>query len=651
MGKPYATELEQLSTTYAWAATTDIDELVAAISASATVPLLIVGSGGSLSAAHHASGLHQEYTGLLSKPVTPLELVRSSIYLGAHGVLLLSAGGTNADIIGSLRNVIEREPRRCTVLCFRRGSALSALAAQFQFVNLVEMNPPTAKDGFLSTNSLLAFAVLLERAYAQVFGMGEVLSETLDGLLPSATPLDRLIAQVSDDCKRLWKRDTVLVLHGTGVHAAAVDLESKFSEAALGNVQVADFRNFAHGRHNWVAKRADTTGVLALFSDPDRELADATLRLIPSDVPVARIDLPAAGAPSRVAALIAVLHVVGDVGEAREIDPGRPHVPAFGRQIYHLQAFSKSRSLRLSPETTPIARKVAADPYHLQERIGLEGWRRAYREFVAALGDATFGAVLFDYDGTLCEGRDRFTGLREEIASALKRILAAQIPIGIATGRGKSVRESLRKALPESTWSSVFVGYYNCTDIARLTDETRPNASGAPLGSLGTAADALSRHPIIASLATTEVRPTQVSLQPTSPAASEIVWRVALDVVQSYSDLKIVRSSHSVDILTQAASKKALQRALSELATPKLVLSIGDMGCWPGNDHDILTAQHSLSVDEVSTATGSCWNLAPVGYRGVQATVHYLDSLSLGRGSFTLDVGRLLAKSTTKERS
>lgn len=650
MGKPYAVELGQLSTTYAWAAKANIAELVGAVSESATLPLLTVGSGGSLSAAHHASAVHQEMTGLLSKPVTPLEIVRSSIYLGAHGVLLLSAGGTNADILASLRNVIEREPRRCTVLCFRPGSALSELAAQYQFVQLVEMNPPTAKDGFLSTNSLLAFAILLERAYAQVYGTGEVLSETLDALLPCFSPFERLIARFRNDCRPLWKRDTVLVLHGTAVHAAAVDLESKFSEAALGHVQVADFRNFAHGRHNWVAKRGDTTGILALFSDPDRELADATLRLIPSNVPVARIDLPAAGAPSRIAALIAVLHLVGDVGEAREIDPGRPHVAAFGRQIYHLHAFSKSRSPRLSPETVSIARKVAADPHHLQSWLSLEGWRKAYLEFLAGLGAATFGAVLFDYDGTLCEGRDRFSGLREEIACALKRILAAQITIGIATGRGKSVRESLRKVLSESTWSSVFVGYYNCTDIAPLTDDTHPNAFGAPLGSLGSAADALSRHPIIASLATTEVRPTQVSLQPTSPAASEIVWRVALDLVQTHSDLKIVRSSHSVDILTQPASKKALLKGLSELASPKLVLSIGDMGRWPGNDHDILATQHSLSVDEVSTATGSCWNLAPVGYRGVQATVYYLDSLSLGCGSFTLDVGRLAARSTTKER-
>lgn len=650
MGRRYRSELDQLGDTYSWAMSVDIGSLAGAVSSFGALPLLTVGSGGSLSAAYHASTLHQEHSGLVSRPFTPLELIRSSVYLGSHGVLFLSAGGTNADIIGSFRNTIERDPRRCSVLCFRRGSALSGLAAQHDFVHLVEMAPPTAKDGFLSTNSLLAFAVLLERAYAHVFGTGETLPVRLEDLVPSAGPVSELTQRIRDQCRSLWQRDTILVLHGTPIHAAAVDLESKFSEAALGHVQVADFRNFAHGRHNWVAKRGDTTGVLALYSEPDRELADATLELLPKGVPVARVHVPVAGAPSRIGALVAVLHLVGAAGEARGIDPGRPLVPPFGRQIYHLQAFSKSRSPRLSDETVAIARKLAMDPHHLNDRAGLDGWRRAYREYVAGLGDATFRAILFDYDGTLCDARDRFTGLRKEVASALRRIIEANVPVGIATGRGKSVRESLRKALPEKAWSSVFVGYYNCTDIARLQDDAHPNASGEPLGSLGRAAKALARHPVIASLATAEVRPTQVSIQPRSSAASDLVWRVVLDFVQAFADLKVVRSSHSVDILMQAASKRALLKTLSEFAASKQVLTIGDMGHWPGNDHDILATPYSLSVDEVSTATSSCWNLAPAGFRGVQAVLHYMDCVIVGRGSFTFDVARLTGKPSTKDR-
>lgn len=649
MGRRYATELDQLRATYEWAASTDIEGLVAGVSTMATLPLLAVGSGGSLSAAHHASGLHQESTGLVSKAVTPLEIVRSSIYLGAHGVMFLSAGGTNADIIGSFRNVIEREPRRCTVLCLRRGSALSKVTAKYGFVRLVELTPPIPKDGFLSTNSLLAFAVLLERAYARVFGTGEGLPATFGELLPITSPVERLIARFRAECRPLWKRDTILVLHGTSVHAAAVDLESKFSEAALGHVQLADFRNFAHGRHNWVAKHGDTTGVLAVFSDADQELAEETLELLPAGVQVARLRIPAAGASSRVVALIAVLHVVGEAGEARGIDPGRPRIPLFGRKIYHLQAFSNSRRRLLSPEMRPIARKAAMDPSRLTEGTVLKAWRKAFGDFVAKLVNASFGSILFDYDGTLCERSERFTRPGDEITLALKRILAAKIPVGIATGRGKSVKEALRKVISKAKWDLVLVGYYNCTEMARLSDDACPNACGAPVGSLGEFANKLSLHPMVAKSATIEVRPTQASVLAKSAASTEIVWRATLDLVQSYRDLKVVRSSHSIDILSQDASKTALLKALREMVAPQHVLCIGDMGRWPGNDHDILASQYSLSVDEVSATTDSCWNLAPIGLRGVQATVHYLGAVKSARGTFTLDIDKLAPLGKARE--
>ena len=58
------------------------------------------------------------------------------------------------------------------------------------------------------------------------------------------------------------------------IRSAAIDLESKLTEAALMPVQVADFRNFAHGRHHWLAKRGGETAVLALVCESDAEVAD-----------------------------------------------------------------------------------------------------------------------------------------------------------------------------------------------------------------------------------------------------------------------------------------------------------------------------------------------------------------------------------------
>src|SRR6185312_8732285 len=74
----------------------------------------------------------------------------------------------------------------------------------------------------------------------------------------------------------LWSRPTTLVLHGPSTRIGAIDLESKFTEAALGNLQLADYRNFAHGRHHWLAKKADDSAVLILSSPEDKTSAERT---------------------------------------------------------------------------------------------------------------------------------------------------------------------------------------------------------------------------------------------------------------------------------------------------------------------------------------------------------------------------------------
>ena len=59
--------------------------------------------------------------------------------------------------------------------------------------------------------------------------------------------------------------------------SAAFDLESKLVEAGLVSVLLADYRNFAHGRHHWLAKNPDSA-VVALASKEETLLAERTLR-------------------------------------------------------------------------------------------------------------------------------------------------------------------------------------------------------------------------------------------------------------------------------------------------------------------------------------------------------------------------------------
>src|SRR5438067_760901 len=105
MGRRYESELSELSQTYAWAKSVTLEPLVSFLRASVGNPLLAVGSGGSYSAAHLVAELHQIHSGRVSKPVTPLDALLSPINLRSLGVIVLSAGGTNADIVSAFREI------------------------------------------------------------------------------------------------------------------------------------------------------------------------------------------------------------------------------------------------------------------------------------------------------------------------------------------------------------------------------------------------------------------------------------------------------------------------------------------------------------------------------------------------------------------
>ena len=634
MGRPYAAELNRLNETYSWALNVPVESLVTAVSSLAGLPLVAVGSGGSFTAAHLACALHQHYTGMVSRPFTPLELMSSRVQLRSLGVMVLSAGGSNTDIISAFEKTVLREPRRCLVLCLRKGSSLARLANSYRFVDLLDLNIPSIKDGFLATNSLLAFSVLLVRAYARVFSVDDCLPSEFEKLLSADHSNNRYLQNFRDHCAALLNRETLVVLYGTSVSSAALDLESKFSEAALGNIQLADIRNFAHGRHHWLAKYPSKTGVLAIFTEDERELIERTLRLIPGNVPVARIFLRNIGPTANIAALVVVFHLVGAAGEKRGIDPGRPGVPLFGRRIYGLRVLRSLLNDVISLETIAIARKLGEFQV-LRNCQDFAFWQESYRRFVDGLQKTSFSAIVFDYDGTLCDEQDRFKGLRDDIIRHLDRLVRSGIVVGVATGRGKSVRKELRKGLSKNLWGKVYLGYYNGAEVASLCDDDHPNPSRKPNDSLKIVAEAVSKNPIISRVATCEPRRAQVSVQPMSAISAELIWRILQPLAQGYG-LVALRSSHSIDLLDRHVSKRSLLIHLRKLVPEgSNVLLIGDKGKWPGNDYHILSEPHSLSVDEVSVDPNTCWNLAPPGHRGVQATLDYLSWIQIRDGSFS----------------
>jgi hydroxymethylpyrimidine pyrophosphatase-like HAD family hydrolase len=437
----------------------------------------------------------------------------------------------------------------------------------------------------------------------------------------------------------------MVVLHGSSTAPAALDLESRFTEAALGLVQLADFRNFAHGRHHWLAKHARTSGVLALIGPEDEQLASATLSVLPPDVPAVGLRFSGKLTDVVLASVVVTMRLAAAAGSAQGTDPGRPNVPDFGRRLYHMKTPRPSALLEseddLSPAAeTAIARKARSSVTLLRARGALEAWKKEFVAAKARLAEGRYGGLVCDYDGTLIETIYRERPPEEEVVDALVRLLKGDVVLGIATGRGDSVTKALRGVLPEATWSSVLIGYHNGSTVQPLDEEPQlPN--GAPTGSLARAAEALANEKLLQGIARVRTAADQITVSPSPCTSEEDLWLLVAEAIrrEGLDDLRVVRSSHSVDVMPAKSSKlRVVETVRGMLPSDRRILAIGDRGCWPGNDYELLATAHALSVDEVSPDPATAWNFCPSGRRGVSGMLHYFRSMVAKGGALSVSL-------------
>ncbi|MCF8146169.1 MAG: HAD hydrolase family protein [Deltaproteobacteria bacterium] len=616
MGKSYASEIKTLSDTLTWASSLPIDVMQRFVNETCRASLVAVGSGGSSAAAHFAALLHRRVARGMSRHATPLELLLDEAALHARSVLFLSASGKNKDVLAAARAAVAAEVPSIGAICTQKGSPLASAVCAFSRGYVLDDPIPSGKDGYLATNSLLATMVIIARAYG-----------CFDPLTEPQRPL-------IDDS---WKgRDSVVVLHAGWSSPIATDLESRLHESALLHVQISDYRNFGHGRHLWLAQRYSSTFVLTLITPETQALAMKTLRLLPKDVPVVRLITKQKGPSATIDLLAQALHWTLKVAERLGTDPGKPTVPDFGRRLFHLAPshsfkskinvpLAVDRKLRRLNSTSDAVRSI-----YISE----------YESFRKELAEADIGAVVLDYDGTLVHQSERFDPVSSATADVLLRVLKLGLSIGIATGRGRSVRQALRDALPSNIWKKVYVGYYNGADVGTLADDTKPDKTRPAAATMIAIEKILTEDKLLASLATIELRPSQITVTPNDAEPRVDLHQHLMDMVlvAGVPSARVLCSAHSIDIIETETSKMAVVQQLAELVSPRMLLCIGDRGGWPGNDFELLRHRFSLSVDEVSSAPSSCWNLTPRGCLGPSATIRYLTALQPHSGAVRINL-------------
>lgn len=189
-------------------------------------------------------------------------------------------------------------------------------------MSIIEYDMPWDKDGYLATNSLVAMIVLLAKAYDrdQQRDFTAALSHiTLDWIGTRRNTISTVIRKYSVG-------NQVLVLYGSKSRSTAIDVESKFAESTLGTCQLADYRQFAHGRHLQLSHVTDAI-VIAFVDDEDRALAETTLALLPRHIRQLVLDVPENAEVAAVQGAIDAMLITDVVADIVEADPGQPYVP------------------------------------------------------------------------------------------------------------------------------------------------------------------------------------------------------------------------------------------------------------------------------------------------------------------------------------
>jgi fructoselysine-6-P-deglycase FrlB-like protein len=625
MGKPYKSELQQLPHTYRWALSLEYASLKERIERLASYPLIAIGSGGSQSTATLVADLHQTKFGQVAKADTPLS-ARSYIKLLKHSaIFIVSAGGRNPDILGIAKAVVESEPASLIAVCATKGSPLARIVKEFSRGFCFDFELPTGKDGFLATNSLLALSVAALRGYGYDANDLPRSFEVVSHVSGKAGHKKQLVG-----ASQFLNVRHLVALYGPQSRSAAFDLESKLIEAGLVSVQLADYRNFAHGRHHWLAKNPDSA-VVALASNEETLLAERTLGLLPRNVPSMLIASPASSYASWVGLQAAVFDLVAKFGDARKIDPGRPGVPEFGRRIYHLNVFRRSRG---NLRSTAIARKKKS--WSRTDAEYLQQLDQAFSEVCEKFRMAKFHGLILDYDGTVCDHVNRFGAIPKSMSEALNYIVDGGFLLGIATGRGKSVREAMQAAISKNTWRRVRIGYYNGGVVAGLEDDTQPVTNCCIAPELQNASSALDK--LAQSQFELSIRPQQITIEARTTMDIRELWSGVAQRLEEagVNGVKVVASTRSVDVVPERTSKLALVRALEKERPNSALLCIGDRPCWPGNDAQLLSQDFSLSVDEVDGNPSGAWNLAPAGVLGAAALRFYLSRITTSADHFSI---------------
>jgi len=623
MGKPYSEELDQIGATLLWAAARDFEQRVAP--PADNHPIVVIGSGGSFTAAEFGARVFQASRRKLCIAASPFEYIQRVSEYGRHHAVLLSAEGKNTDIRTAAVACMQHALSTSAII-FQVPSALATLLNNRSTARVLEVAAPWGKDGYLATNSLVASMVAL----AHAAGLSV---DAVDAIKQFGTARrDRRIRSFANE---VASGRRVLAIHGSAGATAAIDLESRFAESAFGSVQRADLRQFAHGRHIQLAQGKEDYAIVAYVGGAEIDLWAATQSNIPLDVPVVSCVLPDDLPSAALQGVLFTFALVESVGEHLGVDPGQPEVPEFARRIHALDPASHSVPPSEDAGLAKLSLMISKGASRSQVVESLD-------TYVHRLTTAELKGLVLDFDGTCCETKQRLEGIKPELANELVRLLDAGMPVAFASGRGDSLHEDLRKKLPERVWHRVLLGCHSGSSSVRLS---APWLEGPLSDSMASLTAALADLAICRPAFKIRIHAGQFTIEAKSKSDVQRAFLVACAVARAYPGWRVFRSAHSIDLLAPEANKHHVVEWLAreaDIDVETQLLRIGDRGEAFGNDSELLGRGLALSVDGVSPDPQACWILGNATIPASARALAYLRAIRAhGPHLFKIDAATL----------
>lgn len=627
MGKDYKKELDKLDTIYTSACKAEIKTISDFISKYIEFPCLCVGSGGSYSVASIFEYLFTQNGGF-AKSITPIELSNYHTQIKNLVSVLFTAGGRNNDSLNAYRYLSESEPKGLLTLCMSIDAPIKKIQQSNIHNHYYEYKMPVRKDGYLAVESIVSCLVILCRAFEET---------THNSFFHIPNSIDWNANLISEQqAKYVFNKETIIVLHGGITTPAAIDLESKFGETSLGNIQLVDFRNFAHGRHFWLEDRKDKTAIISLSSKSVESIFEKTLGLLPAEIPILRFVTDDNSVIGLFESFRYVFNIVLQAGIVHGLNPGKPKVAEFGKKLYHMN-YNICNSASIRDRQKDILKmsiyRKAKSLTKTDERILLQYAQKNYDHIIHSI----YKGIVLDFDGTIYD--KNYYNLYTQICTKLVELVSNGIIVGIATGRGKSIRLEMQKHIPKVYWESIYIAYYNGGCVGTLSDDHQPDKkSQSDSYAFSQVKSIISNyskeHSTLHIDGIDDNNPYQITVL-SDNNDHNLIDKLKINL-QSIRGIKIVESSHSFDIIPDTSSKNNIFDYLITLGYSKNdFIAIGDAGHQGGNDYELLSQPDSLSVDQVSENVLFCWNYSKPGLRNLEATLFYLDNIQIHKGYFT----------------